>query len=101
MTDFALAAPTMVQLGSRHLLCDGTVLEVFHGQKSMGRILLPGTVSAIEGPDRTGRHEFVVRDLDGHLLFGERIEDADRPTMARLVETLQAAASAPSALSLP
>ena len=83
--------PPLLQLGSRQLVVDGHVLEAFDSLTSMGRVLLVGATVSLDGPDRKGRYELVVRDSAGHLCFGERIDAADQPSAEAFVAAITAA----------
>ncbi len=94
MTESALhPAHAYLQLGRRHLLLDGMVLEVFDGLTSQARVLLLGAEVALDGPDRKGRHELVVRDAAGHLNFSERVEADDRAAVEAFIASVRAAIS--------
>jgi hypothetical protein len=83
----------LLRLGSRELMLDGHVLEVFSALHSQARLLLRDVAASVEGPDRKGRHELRVTGADGALLFDHRVEAGELEAAIAFAEQVRAASA--------
>ena len=85
-------APTL-HLRRSQLVVRDHVLEVFAGHLSIGRVLLVGATTTLDGPHRRGRYRLAVCDAGGNEVFRERIDPGEHP---RAVEFVAALRSSPA-----